>query len=91
MVACWVVCVLDDLGLSNFDRLHARARRKGWYEGADLVVYCVFDILVDKGKDMRAAALGKRKTALARLMRAHADRLLHVTVVDDGRWLRRST
>ena len=24
------VCVLDDLGRSNFDRLHARARRKGW-------------------------------------------------------------
>lgn len=84
------VCVLDDLGRSDFGRLHARARRKSWYEGADLVVYCVFDVLVDKGKDVRAAALEKRKAALARLLRTHPDRVLHVTGVDDGPWLYQS-
>lgn len=84
------VCVLDELGRSDFNRLHARARRKRWYEGADLVVYCVFDILVDKGKDLRAAALEKRKAALARLLRTHWDHVLHVTGVDDGRWLYQS-
>lgn len=80
-------CVLDDLGRSDFDRLHARARRKGWYEGADLVVYCVFDVLVAKGKDLRATALERRKAALARLMRAHSDRVLHVSGTEDGAWL----
>lgn len=84
------VCVLDEMGRSDFNRLHARARRKRWYEGADLVVYCVFDILVDKGKDLRAAALEKRKASLARLLRTHSDRVLHVTGVDDGRSLYQS-
>jgi len=84
------VCVLDEMGRSDFDRLHARARRKRWYEGADLVVYCVFDVLVDKGKDVRAATLEKRKASLARLLRTHSDRVLHVTGVDDGRWLYQS-
>lgn len=84
------VCVLDELGRSDFNRLHTRARRKRWYEGADLVVYCVFDILVDKGKDVRAAALEKRKATLARQLRSHSDRVLLVTGLDDGRWLYQS-
>jgi bifunctional non-homologous end joining protein LigD len=84
------VCVLDELGRSDFNRLHARALRKGWYEGADLVVYCVFDVLVAKGKDLRATALEKRKTTLARLMHSHSDRVLHVTGTDDGHWLYRT-
>lgn len=84
------VCVLDDLGRSNFDRLHARARRKGWYEGADLVVYCVFDVLVAMGKDFRPVALEKRKAMLAKLLRSHGGQVLHVTGVDDGDWLYRS-
>ncbi len=84
------VCVLDELGRSDFNRLHTRARRKSWYEGADLVVYCVFDILVDKGKDLRAAALEKRKAALARMLRSRSDQVLLVTGVDNGRWLYQS-
>lgn len=84
------VCVLDDLGRSNFDRLHARARRKGWYEGADLVVYCVFDVLVAMGRDFRPVALEKRKAMLAKLLRSHGGQVLHVTGVDDGDWLHRS-
>ncbi|AZG14917.1 hypothetical protein EHF44_16650 [Cupriavidus pauculus] len=84
------VCVLDDLGRSNFDRLHARARRKGWYEGADLVVYCVFDVLVAMGRDFRPVALEKRKAMLAKLLRSHGGQVLHVTGVDDGDWLYRS-
>lgn len=40
--------VLDDIGRSDFERLHARARRKGWYRGADPVAYCVFDLLVKR-------------------------------------------
>ncbi|WP_260501707.1 hypothetical protein [Aquabacterium sp. J223] len=34
------VCVLDDLGRSDFDRLQDRARRRGWKPGFDPVVFC---------------------------------------------------
>lgn len=81
------VCVLDELGRSDFARLHARARRKGWYENADLVVYCVFDVLIAMGKDLRSTALEKRKALVSKMLRSHADRLLLVTGVDDGAWL----
>lgn len=84
------ICVLDDIGRSDFNRLHARARRKGWYEGADPVVYCVFDVLVAKGKDLRSAELEARKATLARMMRRHSPRLLEVTGTEDGRWLYQS-
>lgn len=84
------ICVLDNLGRSDFDRLHARARRKGWYEGADLVVYCAFDVLVAMGKDLRSTTLEKRKAVLAKLLRSHGGQVLHVTGVDDGDWLYRS-
>lgn len=39
------VCVLDEIGRSDFNRLHARARRKGRYEGADPVVHRGVDLL----------------------------------------------
>lgn len=84
------ICVLDEVGRSDFNRLQTRARRKRWYEGADLVVYCVFDVVVAKGKDLRASAIEKRKAVLARLLEKHSDRVLLVTAVDDGSWLYRS-
>jgi bifunctional non-homologous end joining protein LigD len=40
------VVVLDALGRSDFERLHARSRRRGWYTGADAVVFVAFDVLV---------------------------------------------
>ena len=84
------VCVLDDLGRSDFNRLHTRARRRGWYVGADLVVYCVFDVLTSRGRDVRQSAVEARKRALSKLLHASSDRLLLVTAVDDGKWLYRS-
>ncbi|TFZ00603.1 hypothetical protein EZ313_19300 [Ramlibacter henchirensis] len=39
------VCVLDDLGRSDFNRLQDRARRKCHYPGCDAVTYCIFDLL----------------------------------------------
>ena len=81
------VCVLDALGRSDFIRLHTRARRKGWYDGADLVVYCVFDGLVAIGKDLRDSLIERRKAALTKMLQQKRDRLLLVTAVDDGQWL----
>jgi len=63
------VCVLDEQGRSDFNRLHDRARRRRWYEGADPVIYCIFDLLVDRGTDITAQPLKKRKAALARVLK----------------------
>lgn len=81
------VCVLDDIGRSDFERLHARARRKAWCKGVDLVAYCVFDLLVAKGKDLRGQPLERRKSALRRLLPEPRAGLLYVDSDDDGAWL----
>ncbi|RZJ10731.1 MAG: hypothetical protein EOP39_08000 [Rubrivivax sp.] len=62
------VVVLDDLGRSDFERLHARSRRRGWYDGADAVVFVAFDVLVHRGRDVRGQPLEARKALLARLL-----------------------
>ena len=48
------VSVLDGMGRSDFIRLQHRARRKRWYEGADPVTYCVFDLLAELGASLMA-------------------------------------
>ena len=82
------VCVLDELGRPDFDRLHRRAKARGYRPGLDPVVYCVFDLLVHRGRDIRARPLSERKSALARLLRRKRSSILRV---DDfpgrGVWL----
>lgn len=65
------VCVLDDLGRSDFNRLHARSALRGWRSGADLVVAVAFDLLVTNGVDVRSAPLEERKEALRQLLDTH--------------------
>jgi bifunctional non-homologous end joining protein LigD len=77
-------CVLDDMGRSDFDRFQARALRKGWYEGADPVVYCVFDLLVDKGVDITRLPLVERKKRLAELFAAPPPGVLLVHYFDNA-------
>jgi bifunctional non-homologous end joining protein LigD len=62
------VVVLDELGRSDFERLHARSHRRGWYEGADAVVYVAWDVLVHRGADVRGKPLEVRKALLTRLL-----------------------
>ena len=50
----------DDIGKSDFERLHKRAWRKGWYRGASAAAYCIFDPLVGKGKDLRTQPVERR-------------------------------
>jgi bifunctional non-homologous end joining protein LigD len=61
-------CVLDDFGRSDFNRLQTRARRRRWYSGCDQVTLCVFDLLVDGGRDIMALPLTERKGRLATLL-----------------------
>jgi bifunctional non-homologous end joining protein LigD len=62
------VCVLDDMGRSDFDRLQDRARKRRWYEGADPVAYCVFDLLQVADLDITDRPLIARKLALTELL-----------------------
>lgn len=81
------VCVLDEIGRSDFERLQARARRRRLYEGADLVAYCVFDVLVANGADIRGRTLEDRRRSLAEILDGPRSQLLLVQSVADGQWL----
>ncbi|VTU29440.1 putative ATP-dependent DNA ligase YkoU [Variovorax sp. PBL-H6] len=75
------VCVLDEYGRSDFNRLQDRARRRRWYEGADPVTYCVFDLLEEGGKDLTGLPLLKRKARMLKRM-AGLPSILPMTHVD---------
>lgn len=72
------VCVLDDIGRSDFNRLQDRARRRRWYEGCDPVVFCAFDLLAHAGRSLIAEPLEHRKESLRKLL---ADKLKSVMYV----------
>ena len=78
------VCVLDELGRSDFDALQDRARRRRWYTGARPVAYCIFDLLVDRGADITGRPLAKRQTALDRLLKVPLPNLLRVGHFTEG-------
>ena len=72
------ICVFDDIGRSNFDRLQDRARRRRWFEGCDPVGYAVFDLLVDHGVNITQLTLIQRKALLADLLDPSPDNVLVV-------------
>jgi bifunctional non-homologous end joining protein LigD len=78
------VCVLDEYGRSDFEALQERARRRRWYAGARPVTYCIFDLLLDRGADITAQPLAKRKAALERLLKIPLPNLLKVGYVKEG-------
>lgn len=81
------VCVLDEHGRSDFELLHRRSARRGKPPGSHHVAYCIFDVLVNAGKDMRGQPIEKRKAALRRLLTCCPGTILFVDWVDDGDWL----
>ncbi|WP_395348809.1 hypothetical protein [Variovorax sp. UC122_21] len=72
------VCVLDAQGNSDFGRLQGRAEQRRLYAGADPVVFCAFDLLVDRNVDITEQPLAKRKAALAALLRKSPSSVLYV-------------
>jgi len=62
------VCVLDDIGRSDFEKLQARARRRRWVPGADQVTFCAFDLLYRDGRSVMALPLMERKAMLQQLL-----------------------
>ena len=77
------ICVLDAHGRSDFERLQERARRRRWYGGADEVTYCVFDLLLENGKDITALPLAKRKARMLKRL-AGLPSILPVNHFDAG-------
>ncbi|WP_404666911.1 hypothetical protein [Roseateles asaccharophilus] len=62
------VVVLDEIGRTDFERVHARSRRRRRFAGADLVTFIAFDVLVANGRDVRHLELLARKALLAKLL-----------------------
>ncbi|MEB0114262.1 hypothetical protein QN397_23560 [Variovorax sp. RTB1] len=72
------VCVIDTQGRSDFDRLHARAKRRSWYGGSDPVTFCVFDLLLANGADQAAIPYLERNERLQRLFQPSLPGILYV-------------
>ncbi|CAG9169731.1 Multifunctional non-homologous end joining protein LigD [Cupriavidus pinatubonensis] len=81
------VAVLDEIGRSDFNRVHARALRRRWYTGADPVILCAFDLLAHKGQDIRALPIEERKRRLRVLLAGVERGILFVDSDPDGEWL----
>jgi bifunctional non-homologous end joining protein LigD len=73
------VCVLDDLGRADFNRLQDRSRRRCWYDGCDPVAFLAFDLLAHRGRDIRAWPVERRKEALQRLLTPSPQAVLYVS------------
>lgn len=78
------VCVHDEHGRSDFDRLQVRSMGKGWKPGADLVVFCAFDVLVLNGKNVMRQPLRKRKAALGKLLQPLTQSVLAVGYIEEA-------
>ena len=62
------VCVLGPDGVSDFNALQERARRRRLYPGAPPVALCAFDLLVHNGKSVMRRPLEERKQMLEHLL-----------------------
>lgn len=60
--------MLDDIGRTNFDALHARARRRRWTPGDESVTFCMFDLLVIEGRNVMKQPIEIRKALLAQFL-----------------------
>jgi bifunctional non-homologous end joining protein LigD len=72
------ICVLDDIGRSDFERLQARARHRRWYPGCDPVALCAFDLLYLNGRNVMGLPLLERKRLLRELLEPLLPRLVIV-------------
>lgn len=78
------MCVLDERGRSDFNRLQVRSMRKGWKPGLDLVVFCVFDILVHHRTNVMAQPLRNRKFAMGELLEPVTQSVVPVGYIEEA-------
>jgi bifunctional non-homologous end joining protein LigD len=72
------VCVLDDLGRSDFNRLQDRARRRCFYPECDAVTFCAFDLLARDGHSLIALPVEERKRQLHELLTPAVPSVLYI-------------
>lgn len=85
MIVDGEMCILDDLGRTDFDALHDRARRRKLSPGDKMVTFCVFDLLAYEGKSTMELPLIERKAKLAALLTPAPPNVLfarHITTAD---------
>jgi bifunctional non-homologous end joining protein LigD len=78
------VCVLDEIGRPDFERLQERSRRRRWYAGCDPVAFLAFDLLVHRGADVRTWPVERRKAALQQMLTPPPHGVLYVGHVTEG-------
>ncbi len=78
------ICVLDELGRSDFDQLHARARLRRRVAGAPPAVFCVFDLLAEDGASLMALPLLERKRRLKKLLTPALASTLYIGHFEEG-------
>jgi bifunctional non-homologous end joining protein LigD len=72
------VCVLDEAGRSDFNRLQDRARRRCFYPECDPVVFCAFDLLALDGRSLIGLPVESRKKLLQALLSPAVQSVLYV-------------
>jgi bifunctional non-homologous end joining protein LigD len=72
------ICVLDELGRSDYNRLQDRARRRCFYPECDPVVFCAFDLLAVDGRSIIGLPIEARKAKLAALLSPAPPSVLYV-------------
>jgi bifunctional non-homologous end joining protein LigD len=72
------VCVLDELGRSDFNRLQDRARRRCFYPNCDAVTFCAFDLLARDGRSLISLPVEQRKLQLQELLTPTPPSVLYV-------------
>lgn len=82
MIVDGEMSILDEVGRTDFDALHARARRRRWKEGDKLVTFVVFDLLVMDGLSTMDRPLTERKALLAGLLDPAPPNVLYARHID---------
>ncbi|KAI3597732.1 hypothetical protein D8I24_6548 [Cupriavidus necator H850] len=54
--------------INDLRQWNARAPRRRWHPGADLVVLATFDLLAHQGRDLYGAPIERRKARLQQLL-----------------------
>lgn len=78
------MCILDELGRTDFNALHDRARRRRFRDGDLPVTYCVFDLLVQDGYSVMERPLVERKAELATILDPPPPNVLYARHIDSG-------
>jgi bifunctional non-homologous end joining protein LigD len=72
------VCVLDELGRSDFNRRQDRARRRCFYPECDAVTFCAFDLIARDGHSLIGLPVEQRKLQLHQLLTPMPGVILYV-------------